>query len=214
MKICVWNLCFVKAVCTLSAPDPRCTCGSCCVSCCPASTSTWPDWGRTASSCSSATAGSCSASNESSPTPRLCACGRPAGHTIRSGRSPSGLFFFAYTSLWEQLCINNPTEAFGCFTTAPHFWMNLQRLCRNVLTLSPIKRVHVIPSNPVTTVYCNPPEIPFKTSYYFLVVEGFNGLILQRLFNIHKIPHFNWYISLLLRSITSFQMYFVDTVYI
>ena len=77
-------------------------------------------------------------------------------------RAASFFFFFAYTSLCEQFCINEPTEAFGCFTTAPHFWMNLQRLCRNVLTLSPMKRVHVIPSNPVTTVYCNPPKIPFK----------------------------------------------------
>lgn len=84
-------------------PASRCTCGSCCASCCHVFTSTWPGSGRTASNSSSAIAGSCSALRESSPTPRPCACGRRAGHTTRSGQSPNGSF--AYTSLKEKLCI-------------------------------------------------------------------------------------------------------------
>lgn len=151
-------VCVSKTSRFLSDPPLRCTCGSCCVSCCPASTSTSPGWGRTASSCSSAIAGSCSASNESSPTRRLCACGRPAGHTTRSGQSLN--CSFAYTSLWEELCINECTEAFVCSTTAPNFVWNKNRAC-------------VIRLNPVTTDYCNPLKFPLKCHILSWFCRGF-----------------------------------------
>ncbi len=148
MNVCVCEMVFPLW------PALRCTCGSCCVSCCPASTSTSPGWGRTACSCSSAIAGSCSASSESSPTPRLCVCGRPAGHTTRSGQSLTASF--AYTSLREELCINECTEAFGCFTT----------VCCDE------SRVHVVRLNPATTDYCNPPKFLLKCHIISCLCRG------------------------------------------
>lgn len=99
----------IAFVCTLYAC--RCTYVSCCASCCRAFTCTWPGWGRTAYSCSSAIAGYCSASSESSPTQKLCACGRPAGHTTRSVQSLNGTF--AYARLWEKTLHITTQGVFG-----------------------------------------------------------------------------------------------------
>lgn len=106
--------------------DSRCTYGSCCASCCPAFTSIWPGSGRTASSCFSATAGYYSALNESSLTQRLCACGRPAGHTTRSGAKSKWLLCMhkkvhklVHRDIWQYSATN--TRWF--FSGGKHKWI-------------------------------------------------------------------------------------------